>query len=166
MDLKSDNGKRRTFGKRVGGALYLHRSALDALSEEDRQHMHRAEASIPEGFVWSVLKLDRRSSTQVSFLDYEDFEAVAFPALKRSCTVEVNSGKAVVRRYCPDNPPILHRKELLLQDSDPRRTEFSDLTQRLERLGLFKNMSRMGRRRPWEDALMSAGLDVNGGSLD
>ena len=93
------------------------------------------------------------------------FEAVAFPALKRSCTVEVDSGKAVVRRYAPDNPPILHRKELLLQTSDPRRRKFSDLTQRLERLGLLKNMNRMGRRRPWEDALKSAGLDANGDSL-
>ncbi|TVQ96446.1 MAG: hypothetical protein EA399_15865, partial [Desulfovibrionales bacterium] len=60
------------------------------------------------------------------------------------------------------NPPILHRKELLLPLDDPRREEFARLTEALEADGLFKNTKRIGYRRQWEVLLAEKGWSIAG----
>ena len=147
--------------RRVGGYLYVHRSAKCALSDEEAKAARQARLHLPQTFNWLVLKVEQRNRKQVSFLDYEDFDQSSFPALRRSCTVDIGSRLASVREYSSSNPPILHRKELLLAFGDPRRRKFSALTKRLEDLGLFKDMHRMGHRRAWEEALRMAGLEMN-----
>lgn len=154
--------KETSAGKRVGGYLYVHRTAKSALSDEDAKAVQQAGLHLPQPFKWSVLKVEQRSRQQVSFLDYEDFELSAFPALLCSCTVDLISGHAGVRNYSQKNPPILHRKELLLHLDDPRRVHFEAKTKYLEELGLFKEMHKMGRRRQWTSALALGGLDPEG----
>ncbi|NOD36644.1 hypothetical protein [Ruegeria sp. HKCCD7319] len=149
-------------GKLVGGALYLHRSAIHTLSSSEADLVSEAASLLPNGFEWCVLKVNRRKGNHVSFLDYEDLDHAAFPGLKRSCLVDLSSGKAKVRNYSSDNPPILHRKELLLAFDDLKRKEYAQLTDRLERLGLFQNMHKMGYRKQWEKVLRENGLDSNG----
>lgn len=157
---KARSSSQNAPGKRVGGAVYLHASALQELETELLPVLDRAKASIPKGFDWSVVKFDLKSGTRVSFLDYEDFDQSAFPALRASCTIDLTSGLSSVRKYSLENPPILHRKELLLASDDPKRIAFSALTKRLEELGLFKNMHKMGHRRAWEEALKVSGADL------
>ncbi len=149
-------------GKLAGGALYLHRSAIETLSSSDSELVVQAEAFLPCEFEWSVVKIIRKKSGQVSFLDYEDFFEAAFPALKRSCIVDLKSGQASVRRYSKSNPPILHRKELLLAYDDPRRDQYASLTNQLEELGLFQNMHKMGYRKQWVKVLRENRLDEHG----
>ncbi len=151
-----------SVGKLAGGALYLHRSAIHALSKEDSKLVLQAATQLPSGFDWSVVKINRRKNGQVSFLGYEDFDKVAFPGLKRSCSVDLESGEATLRSYSADNPPILHRKELLLATDDPKVESYRQLTSRLEELGLFKNMHKMGYRKQWNKVLRENGLDSNG----
>lgn len=160
--VSSKAHKEASAGKRVGGYLYVHRSALCALSDKEATAVGQARLHLPETFHWSVLKVKQRNRQQVSFLDYEDFELSAFPALLWSCTVDLIAGHAGVRSYNQKNPPILHRKELLLSLDDPRRTHFETKTKHLEELGLFKEMHKMGRRRQWTYALAQGGLDAEG----
>lgn len=151
-------------GKRVGGALYLHRTATGYLPPSEASRL-RAAVDLAGIDRWNVAKIDLKGGAKVSLLLYEDFDAVAFPALVESHRVDLGAGSVDVRRY-RENPPILHRKELLLAPDDPRREVFGALTGELDRLGLFVDMARRGRKGAWEAALASAGVVVTGHDVD
>lgn len=144
-------------GKRVGGALYLHRSALATLSP-DQASLVQAVARQCEA-PWNVAKIDLSARGGVSLLDYEPFDAAAFPALRHSYRL-AEGGVLATRRYGAENPPILHRKELLLPLQHPDRPRYAALTAALEARGLFVEMPRRGRRKPWAQALQEAGIAV------
>ena len=149
---------RPRVGKRVGGALYIHRSALGGLPPEQARLIEAAAGHMPQGH-WNVAKIDLVDGRAVSLLDYEDFAERAFPALRESRRIDLESGTVIVRRYAT-NPPILHRKELLLPVDAPGRDSYVALTQELERRGLFVDMTRRGRQEAWEAALAAAHIEV------
>lgn len=147
-----------SVGKRVGGALYVYHSAVGSLLPEQSRLIAAAAEHVPEGS-WNVAKIDLADDRAVSLLDYEDFAEHAFPALLQSRRVDLKTGVVTVRRY-EKNPPILHRKELLLPPDAPRRAVYVALTRELERRGLFVDMTRRGRQDAWEAALAQAGIEV------
>ena len=151
-------------GKQVGGALYLHVSALERASETRRRAVDRAAhlAGIADS-AFNVVKIQGKSPTRVSLLAYEDFDQNPFPALLEGWTVDLKEKRSVRRSYRNSgNPPILHRKELLLAADDPRRDTFARLTDELERRGLFEKPHLIGFRRQWERRLADAGISVRG----
>lgn len=100
-------------GKEVAGNLYLHRDAVVDLEPEARSEIWAAEA-IANISQWNVVKLRKTGQKLVSLLTYEDFER-PFPALLESVTVDLESQTSARRSYrARANPPVLHRKELLL----------------------------------------------------
>src|SRR5690606_32986276 len=123
-----------SVGKRIGGALYVHRSAVDSLPPEQARLIADAAGHVPQD-TWNVAKIDLANGHAVSLLDYEDFAERAFPALLESRRVDLRTGAVTVRRY-RTNPPILHRKELLLPLDAPGRDAYVALTRELERRGL------------------------------
>ena len=148
-------------GKRVHGALYLHAEAQGALPEDASRAVARAAALLPEDAAWNVVKLEAARPARVSLLLYEPFDDEPFPALLESCTVDLDHGTVAVRSFRRSaNPPILHRKELLLAEGDPRRAAFAALTDALEERGLFSGMERMGFRVPWSARLAEAGVRI------
>ena len=147
-----------SVGKRVGGALYVHHSAVDSLLPEQSRLIAAAAGHVPQGN-WNVAKIDLADGRAVSLLDYEDFADRAFPALRQSRRVDLKTGVVTVRRY-GTNPPILHRKELLLPPDAPGREAYVALTRELEQRGLFVDMTRRGRQDAWEAALAQAGIEV------
>lgn len=149
---------RSSIGKRVGGALYVHQSAMDNLLPEQSRLIAAAADYVPQGN-WNVAKIDLADYCAVSLLDYEDFAEHAFPALRQSRRVDLKTGVVTVRRY-RTNPPILHRKELLLAPDAPGRDVYVALTRELEQRGLFVDMTRRGRQDAWEAALAEAGIEV------
>jgi DNA phosphorothioation-associated putative methyltransferase len=124
--------------------------------------MNLALQRVPEDFQWSVLKISGQDSQAFSFLDYQEFRDVAFPELRASFLVNLEEKSEKLRKYSSVNPPILHRKELLLASDHPLRNEFAKLTLSLESKGLFKNMANKGTRRIWMETLDDAGLTVEG----
>lgn len=150
-------------GKRVGGALYVHRSALDRLPPERATLIDAAAGHVTQGN-WNVAKIDLADGRAVSFLEYEDFADSAFPALRESHRVNLETGAVTVRRH-GKNPPILHRKELLLPHDAPERDTYVALTRELERRGLFVDMAKRGRQDAWKAALAEARVEVLGHSI-
>lgn len=149
-------------GKRVGGATYLHLSAIAAADEGTGRKVDRA-ASLANGQPWNVVKVTRGA---VSLLLYEEFDEAAFPALLRSARVNLEDGTVSVTDYEKRaNPPILHRKETLLPPDDPRRPAFAALTRLAEDHGLFKDSTRIGTRNAWRTRLHAAGLEIHGHRL-
>jgi DNA phosphorothioation-associated putative methyltransferase len=153
---------RSEIGKYVGGATYLHKSAVGSLRLDVASVVSRAEALIGE-FEWNVVRIAKHS---VSFLLYESFDLSAFPALLASVKVESDSGIIARTKYGGrTNPPILHRKELLLLPDDPRLPLFRALTVAAEEHGLFRDSHRIGTRGAWEARIAEAGLVLRGHSL-
>jgi len=108
------------------------------------------------------VRTDKHSS-HLSLLLYEDLFSVPFPALLRSWTIHLDRGEFTLRDYTrQSNPPILHRKELLLPLADPRREEFLRLTDALEADGLFQDTKRIGYRRQWKVLLAEKGWSIAG----
>ena len=80
-----------------------------------------------------------------------------------AASVDLSSGTARVRRYAPTgNRPILHRKELLLDASDPDYARFARLTDEEERAGLYSTPTTIGHERGWSRELERRGLVVRG----
>ncbi len=152
-------------GKRVHGAWYLHRDALEVLEPPDRARLDQA-VSLAGDIQWNVVRLDTARTHRVTLLDYEPFQEVAFPALLESVTVDLDVGRVTRRRFrTSGNPPILHRKELLLPLDHPDRPRFEALTRALEARGLFENPRAIGHRRSWAARLEAAGVVVDDHAL-
>jgi DNA phosphorothioation-associated putative methyltransferase len=155
-DMKSQ------VGKRVGGAIYVHRSAVDLLPEDALKAISLAEGRV-DASAWNVV---RAAADSVSFLSYESFDEVGFPALLTSAKVDLASGDVSRTDYRGRaNPPILHRKELLLSPDDSRLPRFRALTAAAAEHGLFRESSKIGTRAAWEARIAAAGLVLRGHSL-
>ena len=154
------------FGKRVGGAVYLHVSALDELGPHHNRLVDDAMqiASTDVG-AFNVVKFSA-SSERISLLHYEDFFEDGFPRLARSWTVDLDAQTATLRDYAADgNPPILHRKETLLAPDHPMQRKLLALTRAAEEAGLLDSATEIGHRDAWEARLRRVGLCVQGNSL-
>jgi DNA phosphorothioation-associated putative methyltransferase len=118
-------------------------------------------AGAPAG-AFDVVRLGRKGE-QISLLAYPRFFDDAFPALERSWAVDLRAETAACREYGRQgNPPILHRKELLLAPGHPERATFAALTEALEGIGLFENASEIGTRNAWASRLERAGVQIEG----
>ena len=149
-------------GKRVGGALYLHVSAIPGAEPAMRERIERA-AVAAERPDWNVVKVQ---GDAVSLLTYEAFDEVAFPVLLAAVRVNLSDGLVTRTDYrARANPPILHRKETLLRPDDPRRPAFAALTRLAEEHKLFAEPHRIGTRKAWLERIEAAGLVVQGARL-
>ena len=63
------------------------------------------------------------------------------------------------------NPPILHRKELLIALDHPEHARFAALTRAAEELGLFDDPIRIGYRSSWIELIRSKGYELQGDAL-
>ena len=154
-------------GKLVGGYLYLHTTGLAALPEAWQQAVAKAIelAGVRPDEDFNVIKL-RQQSEELSLLDYRDFFDYPFPALGRSWRVSLGCGSVVYRTYEESsNPPILHRKELLLPASHGRLHEYREMTKTAEALELFSVAHRIGFRVQWHALIRERGYELAGGKL-
>jgi DNA phosphorothioation-associated putative methyltransferase len=156
-----------SIGKTVAQHTYLHVSALDELDSARRESAGLAAglARVSAGRDFNVVKLSQDRSS-VSLLDYPDFFEAGFPILRRYWTVDPGTAAVRFRTYADSlNPPILHRKELLLPASHPQRETFAALTRAAEEIGLFDDPHRIGFKRAWDALLAQRGYRVVGHAL-
>lgn len=152
-------------GKAVGLRLYLHVDALPGMDAGVRTLVDAAVQRIstkPGDF--NVVRVEKGGT--VALLDYPAFLERAFPTLSRSWRVDSATGRLSYRDYRDSlNPPVLHRKELLLPQGHPDIPRFAKLTADLEGLGLFEDSVRIGFRVQWEALLRERGYRVVGHDL-
>lgn len=151
-------------GKRVADHLYLHVTALDNLTPATRGRIDAAAllAKVVADTDFNVIKL-HENGEQLSFLAYDAFWDASFPVLSKSWRINLATGTVVYRDYAESrNPPILHRKELLLSAGDPRIPGYAALTRTAEALGLFDDPSRIGFREQWLTRIAQQGYALRG----
>ncbi|MEY4749828.1 MAG: hypothetical protein RIQ60_2042 [Pseudomonadota bacterium] len=154
------------LGKRVVDELYVHISALVGL--EDEQLRTRIEAAVQSLSSVSeprpnVAKVNLRTG-RLSLLSYPEFDEDPFPQLVASWTFWPGSSSDPAFRTYGDslNPPILHRKELLVQAAHPARERWANLTATAENLGLFDDTTTIGFRLNWSRLVESKGYRIDG----
>lgn len=142
-------------GKLVRGALYVHRTAIAALAADVRATIDKAVTNAG-ATGWNVARVEKHV---VGLLEYEDFDAAAFPRLIASTRVNVATGERSRTDFSRSaNPLILHRKERLVMPDDPRAGRWTETTRMLVSRGLFKDSHAIGRQRAWNARLAQAGL--------
>ena len=143
-------------GKHVGASSYYHVDLIVQKPEawELLQKMRRRFE--PRGN-FNVVRL---SHSRLSFLLYERFSA-PFPALRTSLFCDLANGASRFTDFSQRaNPPILHRKELLLPADDPLVPDAVRLTRRLEGWGAFTGVKTIGTREGWRSRLEALGLTL------
>jgi DNA phosphorothioation-associated putative methyltransferase len=146
-------------GKQLPDALYIHISALGSLDPEiaDVVRQHAGQG-------YHVAKIDNDGS-HISYLTYGSFSSNPHPPLEFSRRVDLSTGKATYHNYGrSNNPPILHRKELLLEKGHPLYKKFSALTQQELAAGLLDS-PQIGRRKGWTKLLRRKGYRLSGHTL-
>ena len=155
-----------TLGKVVAGRRYFHTSAMETLEAETSKLVASAvalSATRPDDF--NVVRINSLDDS-VALLSYPQFFDEACPTLARSWNVSIKDQRATLRSYQDSfNPPVLHRKELLLEISDVRRPPFERLTAELESLGCFEDPVRIGFKLQWEKILRERGFRLIGHQL-
>ena len=150
-------------GKITPTALYFHESALPTLSPVLRVYEGCARSYLGAVEGANVIKLYRRES-KVSYLSYPEFDRDPHPGLHQSVSVCLQSLNVKVRHYA-QNPPILHRKELLVATSYPRRATFARLTAQEERRGLYSRIAIPGTTKEWLTMVQACRLRYRGHRL-
>ncbi len=149
-------------GKKVLNNVYWHSSLTSAQSDAVQQHIAEAEtlANLQAGTDYNIIKYDSKSQS-LSLLWYPGFFEDAFPTLERSYRINLHTQRVEKRNYHASlNPPILHRKELLLSSNDPHNAQFKELTTTAEQLGLFENTLRIGFKQAWENLIAEKGFQL------
>jgi DNA phosphorothioation-associated putative methyltransferase len=156
-----------TIGKKVARHHYIHITSIESLPAHDAKELIAAalQAIGPEASARvNVVKIPDELA-YVSLLSYPDFETDPFPALEDSWTWHLN-GDVTYRTYGHSlNPPILHRKELLVPSDWPGRPQWVQLTETAESIGLFDETRLIGFRLNWERAIASRGYQLDGYQL-
>ena len=147
-------------GKAVGGASYFHQSAIYLIDNYYQDLIAKASILNENSCKWNVVKFDKRENYKLSFLEYQCFNDYAFPCLEKSYQVNLNELTFKSRNHSKINPPILHRKELLIDPARSDYQKFESLTKTLEKFGAFKNITKLGTKSRWEDELNRLGIVV------
>ena len=153
------------FGKLLPEALYVHIDGVAELPVELRLYEGCARGFLGTVPGATLVKL-RRDDAKVSYLSYPRFDEDPHPALTESVSVDLRTFRVRQRDYGgQSNPPVLHRKELFVPATYPRRATFERLTRQEEAHGLFETTARIGTRDGWEQALAARGVATRGHRL-
>ena len=150
--LDNSPGPGHIAGKVVRGDLYLHVSACGHLTRPRQACMTEAVAitGMSPETDFNVIKI-RWGNTVVSLLQYSRFFSDPFPMLARSVTVDIVNRSFKSRLYNQErNPPILHKKELLLGPEHPQRSLFEQLTESLEMRNIKADKPGLGFKKQWD----------------
>jgi len=149
------------IGKRVAGDLYLHKTSIGYTTEDDKSLIQEMAKNLSNSEKsWNVVRV---GNDNIAFLTYRDFKEDPFPSLDRSIRFDLLDGRKSVRDFSKhSNPPILHRKELLVPEGFPRREVFLELTKALDDVGVFYDAHKIGFKQQWDNRLKSHGVAIDG----
>ncbi|MEP1384668.1 MAG: DNA phosphorothioation-associated putative methyltransferase [Paraglaciecola sp.] len=151
-------------GKSTPQAIYVHISLLE--STKLLEFINRIQTALKQAsFNWTIAKFSKQSF-QFSLLAYPDFDQQAYPELKTSLFVDLTKKHHRINDYSKsDNPPVLHRKELMVTNNYPLHEEFQLITQEGELAGLYENTRAIGFKLGWEATIQKAGYELVDGRL-
>jgi DNA phosphorothioation-associated putative methyltransferase len=164
-DCIDDACKRSPVGKLLPNALYVHRSALNALEPLLRIYEGCGRAYLGEIEGANIIKLHRFSG-KISYLAYPTFDIEPHPVLARSVKLSLRTRQLDCYDYTTsDNPPVLHRKEAFLHREHPLFEKFAKLSMQEQEHGLLDESATIGTRDGWRERLRTSGFTFHNDEL-
>ena len=154
------------IGKQLLVDLYVHKAYIDRLSPLLRVYYGCAEALIGEVEDANIIKFHMKSG-KLSYLCYEKFDNKPHPRLLSTTTVLLREQRVRFLDYAErENPPVLHRKETMVDKDYPHYDKFKKLTEAEEKAGLLERGAKgIGLRFLWEERLEEVGYKLRGHQL-
>jgi len=151
-------------GKLTPQAIYVHKSALQ--NELLTSFLNRIQTALKlEDYDWNIAKF-WKNEFKFSLLSYTDFEEDSYPELNHSLFVDLDKKHHRINDYSnSDNPPVLHRKELMVTKDHPSYEEFSIITEEGEQAGLYENTRAIGFKLGWVSTINNAGYELVDGRI-
>ena len=150
------------IGKLISGSIYIHQESLFLVDEEITELILNAKSIAHDADHANVFRVDRNDKS-VSLLYYPSFFSQPFPELLESWRVYIDEQRSVYRNFKDStNPPILHRKELLIPSTHESYALFSNLTRQAEQIGLFTNKLTIGFKNNWDAEIIKYGYWLDG----
>ncbi len=158
--------KELKVGKKLPDAVYIHKSALESAAPQLFTFCSTiAKALKIHDESWDLAKLHRKEF-KVGFLSYPTFYEESYPALKKSTLVDLAKLSSKETSYeKSDNPPILHRKELMILADSPHQDLFKAITLEGEVAGLYENPFKIGFQQTWLRLISEKGYELIDGRL-
>jgi len=153
-----------SLGKKVYSSTYIHLSMLDRINEEMKDNINICFKFIPkeEKSKINVIRISN-DQKEITALSYPSFFKDPFPTLSESWKVDINKGDCRHRDFRESlNPPILHRKELLISSDHPDYDKFCKTTKQAEEIGLFDNSGSIGFKNQWLNKIEEQGYHYDG----
>lgn len=158
--------KQAKIGKVLPDAVYFHKEYFSEAPTALVKFIEIvANALKIDDTDWDLVKLFKKDF-RLSLLSYPTFFDDSYPALKQSVTIDlVKLSHRITKYNTQDNPPILHRKELMIPQTHSRFEEFSLITQEGEAIGLYENSRMIGFKNSWERLINTHGYELVDGRL-
>lgn len=151
------------LGKKLPDALYIHRSGEEQLGALLRLLIFAGRQIVGE-VDYNIVKISS-DGRKLSFLKYDRFEEDAHPVLSYSVRAYLPRAEYTIRDYSESpNPPILHRKEMLVDPLHEKYATFAELTKHEEQLGLLSRND-IGMKQGWLAALAEKGVTITDHTL-
>jgi len=156
---------KNSWGKRIGSTLYIYAENVEYIDNNIFPGIKDLLKCLVFNFKFNVVKLNLKLC-KISFLHYPHFFEIPHPELTTSTTINLSNKKIKKYDYSrSNNPPILHRKETLLEPDHPLIPKFCALTKAEEMLGLYSNKTMIGYKRNWDQLLAEKNLFYEGHKL-
>jgi DNA phosphorothioation-associated putative methyltransferase len=169
MTFSNKSLNKEKIGKRVMDDLYVHADYADRflIDPEIINLIEIGRRLMSEEVLvcCNVIKINLRKQ-RLSFLQYFEFDHDPFPSLHGSFVIDPIKKTVTHRSYSSSlNPPILHRKELLVSQDHPNRLQWEQVTKNAEELGFFSTSSPIGFRENWIRIIAEKGFKLIGHSF-
>lgn len=149
--------------KQVGMNRYLHLYSCGCPNIADNT-IRSVSALCTDTVAAEDILMKVSPTKDISLLVYPDFFRLPHPTLRLAANLSQSSGQLTVREY-RENPPVLHRKELLLPPIDSRRKVASELTRAEDAAGLLDRPFNFGFQKQWDGRLQRMGYTIRGYEL-
>ncbi len=158
----------RKIGKRILDEIYVHRDAVHLIESTTFHELLEttlALATDDQTQRFNVIKVNEKKQ-RVSLLHYLDFDQDPFPTLQESWSYSLERKVITYRDFSKSlNPPILHRKELLVGHLHSSFEKWSQLTAQAESIGLFDTPNIIGFKENWTKLISGKGFKLKAGNL-
>lgn len=162
LENLADLAEVSTVGSKSKYSLLIHISALDSLDLSLRLYEGCASRNFGRLEHANLIKFSWRQP-QITYLCCPDFDQVAHPTVENTMTVNLDTLEIRYRDYQEDDdPPIIHRKDSLVNSDYPNYAKFAKLTRQEQQWGLLSDCQSISHKQGWLKCLADKGATIEG----
>ena len=153
------------IGQKRSHSLLVHVSALEQLDPLLRLYEGCASRTIGRPEEATVVKF-HLNKPKISYLFFPTFDTEPHPVLQISMQISLRNLHVRYQDYdIDDNPPLLHKKELLVTQDYPSYNKFAKLSNQERKWGLLDDSSNNYTRQSWAECLEKNCAEMKGHRL-